>query len=70
MLHSFGHLHVPTKLALWVSVSMAIIYCLYLPLVLPRECSRYSMANEQSSISQRRKLEHVSLHIEREMAKY
>ena len=31
-----------------VSVSMAIIYCLYLLRVLAHECSSYNMANEQS----------------------
>ena len=40
----------PTKLTLWVSVSMAIIYCLYwLPdRALSRECPSYSVENEQS----------------------
>ena len=38
----------PTKLTLRVSVSMTTIFCLYLLRALPRECSSYSMANEQS----------------------
>ena len=40
--------HIPTKLALRVSVSMAMIYCLFLLRAWPRECLTYSMANEQS----------------------
>ena len=38
----------PTKLTLRVSVSVEMIYCLYWLRALPRECSSYSVENEQS----------------------
>ena len=62
----------PTKLTLRVSVSMAVIYCLYLLYALPRECSISSMANEQSFESfnvESLNTKMISIQIERERSK-
>ena len=55
MLHSFGHRvrynnveRAHEHLTLRVSVSVAMIYCIYLLRALPGECSSYSMTDEQS----------------------
>ena len=49
----------PAKLTLWESVSVAMIYCLYLLCSLLCGCLSYSVANEQA----------ISLQKERERAK-